>query len=189
MVMSLWAVLVLACAAGLALLLHRHEAILRLQAQVLRARSALESLLRERRMLVETWCALCEERNLLPGHMPLLREALSRLGPASAQPAGMEGEQNLSRLIREAYVLFLELMQDEGPHREFFSSYFQSLTKLEKDMWEAQELYNDSARVYNRHVKGAGGWFFRRWENLEPLPFLPEAPARVPAAGEPAPAP
>jgi len=164
-------------------LMQRHERILSLQAQVLRTRFALEGVLRQRRELVETWCTLCEERALLPERIGALRQSLVTIAQVTAKPnTGLRAknretlineEKNLSRLIRETYALFLEGIQEDGPHKDFFQKYFQSLTQLEKEMWDAQELYNDSVGVFNQHLRGPGGWLFRRWEHLEPLPSLP----------------
>jgi hypothetical protein len=192
--MMLWGLAALGIAAVLAHLLRRHETILRLQGQVLKARLALEGLLRQRRELVSTWCSLCEERGLLPGHIQSIRRSLGRLSAAAANPAPapdlrasfMEDEKTLSRLIREAYVQFLDLMQDEGPHKDFFQQYYNSLTRFEKDIWDAQELYNDAVRLYNAQIRGVGGWLFRRWDHLSPLPPIPApGPDRPRTSGGP----
>lgn len=160
----------LAVVIALVYFLRRHEDILRLRAQVLNMRFTLDTLLRRHRELAEVWCSLCEERDLLTDHIRLVRRKLSE---RVADDGRLRQERELAALIREAYALFLERLTDKGPHQEFFGQYFASLTRLEKEVGDAIELYNDSTAVYNRGLRGVTGFLFRRWERLVPQPDLP----------------
>jgi hypothetical protein len=175
----------LAAAALLAYMVQRHQDLLRLQAQSARARAVLEGVLRQRKELVQVWCSLCEERGLLADWVPQLRKALGRLEevPVSGDRLGArwQEEKRMSRVIRESYASFLDGMGADGAHREFFQQYFRSLTRLETEMGDAHELYNDSVRAFNAALEGWSGWYFRHWDRLRPKPALP------PAADEPRP--
>lgn len=167
----------LAVVVALAYFLRRHEDILRLRAQVLSMRFTLDTLLRRHRELAGVWCSLCEERDLLTDHIRLVRRKLAERVDDDGRLAQ---ERELAVLVREAYALFLERFTGEGPHKDFFRQYFASLTRLEKEVGDAIELYNDSAAVYNRGLRGPAGFLFRRWEKMSPQPDLPviEEPLR-----------
>ncbi|HRY29637.1 MAG TPA: hypothetical protein P5079_06310 [Elusimicrobiota bacterium] len=177
--MMLFGFVILAAVSAFAYFMRRRDDVLRFQAQILSVRFALETLLRRRRELAGTWCSLCEERELMPDHIRRVRQALGRMAEAEQKggneffPAGrLEDEKKLSRLIRETYVHFLEQMPDDAAPRDFFRQYLQSLTRLEKEVSDAQELYNDCALVYNNALAGWVGRLLRRWERWRPRPMI-----------------
>ncbi len=171
-----------------AYLLRRHQEILRLQSEVFRARAALDEALDRRRELAETWCSLCEEKGAMPQHTPALRKSLRTILQLDQEEAEsdmssfrLEEEKKLGQLVHSAYVAFLQQMEGDGPHREFFQKYFISLTSLEKDIWDAHRMHNELVDVFNRRLRGIGGFLFRRWEKLAPQTPLPVAGGAKPS--------
>lgn len=172
-------------------LFNRRRALLGLRSQLLGARHVLEDILRQRQELAQVWCALCGERGLLPDHLPALRKSLARLAPALGEArlrrpapafpaadrnalldARLVEEMRLSRLIRQGFALFLEGFSVESPSANFFRQYFRSLARLEKEIGDAQELYNDAAAVYNRALGGLTGRALRVLTGYKPQTAL-----------------
>jgi hypothetical protein len=195
MELMLWGLAGLAATAGAVGLFQRRQRLLRLQAQVAQLRFLLEDKLRERREAAGAWCAFGIEQRILPEPMAELRKTLDELGRRFSQAGGtleaedaaraMEDEHRLSRRIRDLYALFLQESPEGGARRGAFQQDFDALTRLENEIQDAQELYNDSVRIFNERVESRLGEIWRRVDGLAPLTALPSPAKERRRAGDP----